>query len=175
MLVAMSIGIKELREALWDYRAPHEIGRHELANEEWLLIRDLFPRPSTRRGKPRHPRRLLDATFWILRTGAPWRDLPKHYGPWRTVWRRFDQWRREGRLDQVKQRLLAHLNEAGALDWDLWCVDGTSIRAARCASGGGKGGATRSRRTTRSVVHAAVGEPRSTSSRTVEASPWRRW
>jgi transposase len=64
--------------------------------------------------------------FWILRTGAPWRDLPRErYGPWRTVWRRFDQWRREGRLEEIKQRLLAQLNEAGVVDWDLWCVDGT--------------------------------------------------
>lgn len=141
MLVAMSLGIEDLRAALWDYRAPSEIGRHELTNEQWRLIGDLFPQPATRRGKPRHPRRLLDGMFWILRTGAPWRDLPERYGPWRTVWRRFDQWRREGHLDRVKQRLLAHLNEAGELDWDLWCVDGTSIRAARCASGGRKGGA----------------------------------
>jgi len=163
MLVAMSFGIEELSGALWDYRAPCEIGRHELTNEQWQLIRGLFPRPRTRRGKPRHPRRLLDGMFWILRTGAPWRDLPKRYGPWKTVWRRFDQWRREGRLGQVKQRLLAHLNQIGVLDWDLWCVDGTSIRAARCASGGGKRGATTSRRTTRLVVHAVAGEPRSTS------------
>ncbi|RMG14073.1 MAG: transposase [Planctomycetota bacterium] len=73
-------------------------------------------------------------------TGAPWRGLPERQGPGKTVWCRFDPWRREGRLDRVKQRLLAHLNEAGELDWDLWWVDGTSIRAARCANGGRKGG-----------------------------------
>ncbi|RMG08933.1 MAG: transposase [Planctomycetota bacterium] len=117
------------------------MGRHEPTNEQWRRIRDLFPRPATRRGKPRHPRRLLDGVFWIFRTGAPWRGLPERCGPGKTVWRRFDPWRREGRLDRAKQRLLAHRNEAGELGWDLWCADGTSIRAARCASGGRKGGA----------------------------------
>lgn len=148
MLTAMQLTLEDVSDALWDYRPPSRVGRHELTNAQWLLIRDLFPRPETRRGNPRHPRRLLDGMFWILRTGAPWRDLPRdRYGPWRTVWRRFDQWRREGLLEQAKQRLLAHLNEAGELDWDLWCVDGTSIRAARCAAGG-KRGTRRSRRTT---------------------------
>ena len=168
----MTLGIEDLREVLWDYRAPGEIDRHELTNEQWRLIRDLFPRPNTRRGNPRHPRRLLDGVFWILRTGAPWRDLPDRYGPWRTVWRRFDQWRRQERLGRVKEGLLAHLNRVGELDWELWCVDGTSIRAARCASGAGKGGARRSRRTTPSDGHVVVGEPRSTSSPTATASPW---
>ncbi len=163
MLTAMTLQIEELNAALWDYRAPEEIGRHELTNERWLLIRDLFPRPTTRRGNPRHPRRLLDAMFWILRTGAPWRDLPcDRYGPWRTVWRRFDEWSREGRIERVKQRLLQHLNEAGELDWDLGCVDGTSVRASRAAVGGGKGGAAKSLSTTRLGAHEEAGEPRST-------------
>lgn len=167
MLIAMQLTLEGVCSALWDYRPPTEIGRHELTNEQWLLIRELFPRPETRRGTPRHPRRLLDGMFWILRTGAPWRDMPRErYGPWQTVWRRFDEWRREGRLDQVKQRLLSELNEAGEIDWELWCVDGTSIRAARCASGGGKRGMRRSWRATRSAARVGAGGRKSTSSRT---------
>ncbi|RMG06875.1 MAG: transposase, partial [Planctomycetota bacterium] len=101
----MRLGIEDLCAAPWDCRAPSAMGRPELTNERWRPIRDLFPRPATRRGKPRHPQRLLDGVFWILRTGAPWRGLPERQGPWKTVWRRFDPWRREGRLDRVKQRL----------------------------------------------------------------------
>lgn len=145
MLTAMHLTLEDLCAVFEDYRPTGEIGRHELTNQQWFLIRELFPKPETRRGSPRHARRLLDGMLWVLRTGAPWRDLPRErYGPWQTVWRRFDHWRREGQLERVKQRLLAHLNEAGELDWDLWCVDGTSIRAARCAGGGGKRGARRS-------------------------------
>lgn len=164
MLTAMQLSLEDISGALRDYRPPSEVGRHELTNEQWLLVSELFPRPETRRGNPSHPRRMLDGMFWILRTGAPWRDLPRErYGPWQTVWRRFDKWSRDGRLDQVKHRLLAQLNEAGELDWDLWCVDGTSIRAARCASGGGKRGAKRSRRTKHSADRGAAGGRRSTS------------
>ncbi|RMG15814.1 MAG: transposase [Planctomycetota bacterium] len=76
-LVAMRLGIEALRAALWDDRAPSAMGRPELTNERWRRIRDLFPPPATRRGKPRHPRRLLDGVFWILRTGASWRGLPE--------------------------------------------------------------------------------------------------
>jgi len=83
MLTAMQLTLEDVSDALWDYRPPSKVGRHELTNAQWLLIGDLFPRPETRRGNPRHPRRLLDGMFWILRTGAPWRDLPRdRYGPW---------------------------------------------------------------------------------------------
>ena len=164
MLLVMKLGIDDLSAAVWDYRPPDKIGRHELTNQQWCLISDLFPRPETRRGKPTHPRKLLDAMFWLLRTGAPWRDLPEErYGPWSTVWKNFDLWRREGRLERVRERLLGVLNEAGEVDWELWCVDGTSIRASRCAAGGGKRGRQTSRRTTHSDGLAAVGARRSTS------------
>lgn len=152
----MDLSLEDLVAALEEYRAPSEIGRHELTNGQWRLIRHLFPRPATRRGRPGHPRRLLNGMLWLLRTGAPWRDLPERYGPWKTVWRRFQEWRRSGRLAEVKAALLGELNEQGRLDWDLWCVDGTSVRASRAAAGARKGGPspTVSRRTTRSVVHA---------------------
>ena len=160
----MALQIDDLSAALWDYRAPEEIGRHDLTNEQWLLIRQVFPKPATRRGSPRHPRRLLDGMLWILRTGAPWRDLPRsRYGPWKTVWRNFDEWRRSGLLGRVKQSLLHHLNEEGELDWDLWCVDGTSIRASRAAVGGGNGGARTNQSTTHSGDPEEAGVPRSTS------------
>ena len=161
----MELTTEDLIAAVVDYRPPSEIKRHELTNEQWRLVRGQFPKPKNWRGRPRHPRRLLDAVFWLLRTGAPWRDLPERYGPWRTVWRRFHEWRQSGCLAEVKAALLCELNERGKLDWDLWCVDGTSIRASRAAVGAGKKGASRSasRRTTRSVALAAASEPRSTS------------
>jgi len=55
--------------------------------------------------------------------------------------RTFHAWRRLGVLEKVKQALLQELDEAGRLDWDLWCVDGTSVRATRAAVGGSKRGA----------------------------------
>jgi transposase len=87
---------------------------------------------------------VVDGILWILRTGSPWRDLPEEFGPWATVWDLFDKWNGDGTLDEILRRLRAAQVEAGALDEELWCVDGTSVRAARCAAGGGKKGIPRS-------------------------------
>lgn len=128
--------------ALRNHREPGDIRRHELTNEEWSRVAPLLPRRATRRGRPRPEREQLDGMLWILRTGAPWRDLPRErYGPWQTVMRTFHTWRRVGVLEKVKQALLQDLDQAGRLDWDLWCVDGTCVRATRAAVGGSKGGA----------------------------------
>lgn len=127
--------------ALRNHREPSDIRRHELTNEEWRRVARQLPRRATRRGRPRPEREQLDGMLWILRTGAPWRDLPRErYGPWQTVMRTFHTWRRLGVLERVKQALLQDLEQAGRLDWDLWCVDGTSVRATRAAVGGSKGG-----------------------------------
>ena len=89
---------------------------------------------------------MVNGMLWILRTGAPWRDLPEAFGPWQSVFHRFNELRREGVLDRILRRLQRRLAESGGIDDDLWCVDGSSIRAARAAAGAPKGGARRSRR-----------------------------
>ena len=66
---------------------------------------------------------------------APWRDLPERYGKWNTVYTRFKRWRRDGTWTHVFSALLDKLDKQGGLDHDLWCIDGTIARAARCAGG----------------------------------------
>lgn len=78
---------------------------------------------------------MLDGVLWRLNTGAAWRDLPERFGPWQTVYDRFSELRRSGLLDRIIERLQLRLNEAGLIDPDLFCIDGTSIRAARAAGG----------------------------------------
>jgi transposase len=109
-----------------------------LTDEEWELISDVFPEPA-RTGRPRRDARtVLDGILWVLRTGSPWRDLPEEFGPWQTAWRLFDEWNAAGTLAEVLHRLQASFLAAGAIDNQLWCIDGTTVRAARCAGGGGK-------------------------------------
>jgi transposase len=123
--------------------------RHELSDEDWGLIEDLFPANGEGPGRPwREHRAMINGIFWILRTGAPWRDLPERYGPWQTVYDRFSRYVADGMLDAILERLQVRLDEAGRIDWDLWCVDGSSVRASRAAAGAGKKGAPESRRTT---------------------------
>lgn len=126
-----------------------QVNRHELTDEQWQVIEPLLPRPKRTGRPPRDAREMLEAMLWILRTGAPWRDLPDWYGPWITVYARFRQWRDDGVLDRVVEKLQMLLADRGKIDWDLWCVDGTSVRAARCAAGAGKRGAWTSPRITR--------------------------
>jgi transposase len=119
-----------------------------LTDEEWELVRDAFPKPAGT-GRPRRDsRQVLDGILWILRTGSPWRDLPEEFGPWQTAWRLFDEWNSDGTLAGILQRLQAAFVTAGAIDPELWCIDGTTVRAARCAAGGGKKGRHRNRTTT---------------------------
>ena len=77
----------------------------------------------------------------------PWRDLLDWFGPWQTAYTRFCHWRDDVVLDRIVQKLQVLLADAGKIDWGLWCVDGTSVRAARCAAGA-KGGARKSPRIT---------------------------
>jgi transposase len=119
-----------------------------LTDEQWVVIEPLVPKPQRMGRPPRDAREMMDALMWMLRTGAPWRDLPGWFGPWQTAYTRFCQWRDSGLLDRIVVKLQVLLADAGKVDWELWCVDGTSVRAARCAAGA-KGGARKSPRITR--------------------------
>ena len=116
------------------------MARHRLSDQQWSLIEDIFPKPKAMGRPPVDPRVMIDAIFWRLRTGSPWRDLPEEFGPWKTAYNHFDSWHSDGTLDQVQHRLLQNIVTDGGIDMDLWCIDGTVVRAARCAGGGGKKG-----------------------------------
>jgi transposase len=111
------------------------LARHRLTDREWELIRDVFPPPARTGRPPRDRRQIVDGIRWILKTGAPWRDLPEEFGPWGTVWDLFDKWNADGTLDTILSRLRSSRIDAGEVDDELWCIDGTSVRAARCAGG----------------------------------------
>jgi transposase len=80
--------------------------RYDLSNYEWSVIKQMLPNNS--RGIPRvDDRRILNGIFWVLRSGAPWRDLPASYGPHTTCYNRFVRWRRAGVWDQIMDVLAA--------------------------------------------------------------------
>ena len=118
--------------------------RHRLTDKQWALIADLFP-PRAKTGRPPIDRRLVvDGVLWILHSGAPWRDLPEEeFAPWETIYGLFNAWSKEGLWDKILRRLQATTIDAGKLDQKLWCVDGTIVRAHRCAGGGEKKGRRR--------------------------------
>jgi len=80
--------------------------RYELSDYEWTTIKPMLPNKP--RGVPRvNDRRVLNGIFWVLRSGAPWRDLPETYGPRTTCYNRFVRWRRAGVWDQIMGALAA--------------------------------------------------------------------
>lgn len=147
--------------------------RHALTDEQWSLIEPLLPRHTACTGrKPRDRRTLLNGLLWIVHTGAPWRDLPERFGPWQTVYHHFVLWRRSGILPRLLRTLQVRLERQGLIDWNLWCIDSTSVRGSRAAAGAGKkvcGGMPTSRRITRWAAAAADLEAKSTWLLTAEA------
>jgi transposase len=80
------------------------IGRFDLTDWEWSIIEPLLPGGTSKksRGRPRKDdRRVLNGIFFILRTGASWRDLPERYGPYTTAYNRFNRWAKPGVWDAV--------------------------------------------------------------------------
>ena len=117
--------------------------RYQLSDQQWARISARF-RQRTGPGRVGRPpsahRPIVHGILWILHTGAPWRDLPERYGPWQTVFTRFNGWRRDGTWARIVTSLLDELDDQGRIDHDLWCIDGSIIRASRAAAGGGKEG-----------------------------------
>ena len=112
--------------------------RHELSDAQYAHLESFLPEPRHhgRAGRPWSPHRtVVNGILWVLRTGAPWRDLPERYGRWNTVYTRFQRWRRDGTWTRIFSTLLDERDDQGRLDHDLWCIDGTIVRAARCAGG----------------------------------------
>ena len=71
------------------------MARYDLSEAEWRIVEPLLPPPG--RGAARvDDRRVVNAIFYVLRTGSPWRDLPERYGPYTTVYNRFNRWSRKG-------------------------------------------------------------------------------
>lgn len=136
--------------------------RHALPDDQWELIQSLLP-PPKRTGRPRcDARKVVEGCLWNLRTGAPWRDLPKRFGPWKTVYHHFNRWSRDGTWLRLLEALQIRLDAEGHIDWDLWCVDGSSVRAHASAAGARKKGAPpASRKIMHWVARAADSAPKS--------------
>ncbi len=94
--------------------------RHALTDEQWEAVEALIPRRTARTGRPPRDRRvMLDGVFWVLSTGAPWRDLPEWFGPWQTVYDHFARWRRGGVFAAVVEALQVKLDKGGLIDGDV--------------------------------------------------------
>lgn len=110
--------------------------RRWLSDAQWREMKSLLPPERGRRGRPAKDNRLMvEGMLWVLRTGAPWRDLPDEFGPWNSVYTRFRRWSARGvwqtAFERVKQ----------GWDQETNGMDSTVVRAHQHAAGA-KGGLT---------------------------------
>ena len=103
--------------------------RYELTDEEWGRIESLLRgRPGDPGGRGKDNRLFVNAVIWVMRTGAPWRDLPERFGHWNSVFVRFNRWAKSGVWTEVF-RTLQHP------DLSTIMLDSTVIRAHQHAAG----------------------------------------
>jgi transposase len=116
--------------------------RHDLTDAQWRRLAPLLPPQRPRTGRPANDHRtVLNGILWILRTGAPWRDLPERYGSSNTGWSRFRRWRDAGIWDRILRALQEEAAHDDTLDGTLTMIDGSNIRAHQHAAGARKRGA----------------------------------
>ena len=101
--------------------------RYELTDYEWAAVGPMLPNKA--RGVRRvDDRRVLNGICWVLRSGAPWRDLPDCYGPCTTCYNRFVRWRRAGVWGRIMDAL------AAAHDAAVQMIDTSIVRVHQHAA-----------------------------------------
>jgi transposase len=108
--------------------------RTVLTDVQWERIAPLLP---GKKGDPgrcgENNRRFVEGVLWMVRTGAPWRDLPESFGKWSSVWKRFRRWALKGVFEKLFQAL------SDEPDFEYALIDGTIVKVHRHATGA-KGG-----------------------------------
>ena len=111
---------------------------YQLSDDQWEQIKDLLPQNGQRGGQWKNHRLMIDGILWGLSDGGRWRNLPERFGPWQSVYDRFRRWTRRGLWDKILRRLQARKMRAGDIDWELFCIDGSVVRAHQSAAGASK-------------------------------------
>ena len=115
----------------------------DLTEKQWEALEPHFPeeernRPGPRGGRPwRDPRDVFNAVLWVLRTGAPWADLPRRYPPYQTCHRRFQRWIEIGLLPKLLAVLRRDLEERGGIEDVEGFIDGTYVPAKKGGTSSG--------------------------------------
>ncbi len=132
------------------------MNKGDLTDAQWARLAPLLPPQKPKTGRINKPhRKVMNGILWILRTGAPWEELPRRYGKTKTVSSRYYRWRKAGIWDRVFAELQALTDQEGDVDWTLHFVDSTVIRAHQHAAGAKKGTLNKKR----SVAHKAASQP----------------
>ncbi|MEZ0298739.1 MAG: IS5 family transposase [Candidatus Methylacidiphilales bacterium] len=104
--------------------------RHDISDETWSLLEARLPgRKGSWGGWAKDNRLFINAVFWILRTGSPWRDLPPDLGGWKNTHRRFCRWRDNGIWETLLEELI------GGADFEWLMIDASHVKVHPHAAG----------------------------------------
>jgi len=104
--------------------------RHDISDELWSSIEpQTIGNKGSWGGNAKDTRKFINAVFWILRTGAPWRDLPSSYGNWNNVNRRFCRWRDKGIWENILYAIV------GLEECEWLIIDASFVKAHKDAHG----------------------------------------
>jgi transposase len=137
------------------------VSRGDVTDAEWCILNPLLPDRGERGPAVANKRLTVNGILWVLRTGAPWRDMPKRYGNWNSVFVRFTRWSKLGVWDAVFETLAL----LGPPADEEHAIDSTIVRAHQHAAGA-KGGIKRAKR---SADRAAASRPKSICAQTPRA------
>jgi len=114
------------------------MARGDLTDAHWGRLERELP-GNDRRGHPwSDHRKVINGILWVLRTGAPWRDLPERYGPWQTCYDRFVRWRNDGTWERILQAIQTDADEPSNVNrivWEGCVVDASIVKAHPHAAG----------------------------------------
>ena len=107
-----------------------ELDRLVLRDDQWERISPLLPGKQGDPGRSAANNRLfLEAVLWVVRVGAPWRDLPKAFGNWNSAFQRFRRWAKNGVFEKVFAALSTNA------DFEYVIIDGTIVRVHQHGTG----------------------------------------
>ena len=121
----------------------------ELTDRQWKKLESFFPKPprSVKGGQiPAPNRACLEGVLWLLRSGARYKDIPKHFPSGSTCWRRLKWLYEQGALLYAWQSILGLLDKKGRLKWEEFFADGTFASAKKGAKPSVKPSEARERR-----------------------------
>lgn len=106
----------------------------DLSDKQWGLVTDLFAEAETGRPREVDIRAVVDALFYVNRTGVQWRYLPHDFPRWDVVYSYFRKWGHDGTWDRLQRRLREGVRQAAAREAtpSMGCVDSQSVKGTEC-------------------------------------------
>jgi transposase len=114
------------------------VDHYYIKSADWEIIYSFLSTTKGVRVKDeKRTRQFLEGVYYIMRTGAQWRELPHYYGKWRSVHKRYELWCRKGIWNSILSEITKDYDEESVM------IDATIIRAHPCAAGYEKGSGER--------------------------------